>query len=374
MRYHLLAASLVVVAPLAAQGTLSTQGFGYHPGQISTRARATGGALGEFDPTSALNPAALSWWERSGVMLEYAPEFRRLTTSEGSESATVARFPLSGVAIAIGNRTIIGITLSTFLDRTWQTVQRDTQQFGDDAVPFELDFRSAGAINDIRVAGAWVAGKMRLGLGAHVYAGSNRLDIFTRFSDTLNRIANFNQQSRISYSGVAASLGFDWRPHRTIALAASGRLGGTLRAVRNDTTLARADVPSRVGVGLAYTGFTGAVIAVNGAYSNWSKLDRLGSEQLTTFDGWDYGIGAEVRGPRWFETDIPVRIGVRRRTLPFGAAGAEVRETSVAFGAGLTLAGGRASADLGLSRASRSAAADVRERATTFSIGLTVRP
>jgi hypothetical protein len=207
-----------------------------------------------------------------------------------------------------------------------------------------------------------------------VYAGSNRLDIFTRFNDTLNRIVDFGQQSRISYSGVAGSLGLDWRPHRTVALAMSGRLGGTLRAVRNDTTLARADIPSRVGVGLAYTGFTGAVIAVSGAWQNWSKLDRLGSEQLTTFDGWDYGIGAEVRGPRWFETDIPVRIGVRRRTLPFGAVGAEVRETSVAFGAGLTLAGGRAVADLGLSRASRSAAGDARERATTFSIGLTVRP
>ena len=374
MRYHLLAGFLLLVAPLAAQGTLSTQGFGYHPGQISTRARATGGALGEFDPTSALNPAALSWWERSGVMLEYAPEFRRLTTPEGSESATIARFPLSGVAIAVGNRTIIGITMSTFLDRTWQTVQRDTQQFGDDAVPFELDFRSAGAINDIRIGGAWAAGRIRLGLGAHVYAGSNRLDIFTRFQDTLNRIADFRQQSRISYSGVAGSLGFDWRPHRAVGLAASGRLGGTLRAVRNDTTLARADIPSRVGVGVAYTGFTGAVIAVSGAWQNWSKLETLGSEELTAFDGWDYGIGAEVRGPRWFETDIPVRIGVRRRTLPFGAAGAEVRETSVAFGAGLAFAGGRAVADLGLSRASRSADGDASERATTFSIGLIVRP
>jgi hypothetical protein len=207
-----------------------------------------------------------------------------------------------------------------------------------------------------------------------VYAGSNRLDIFTRFQDTLSRILDFRQQSRISYSGVAGSLGFDWRPHRSIALAASGRLGGTLRAVRNDTTLARADVPSRIGVGLAYTGFTGAVIAVSGTWQDWSKLDRLGSDQLSTFDGWDYGIGAEVRGPRWFETDVPVRVGVRRRTLPFGAAGAEVRETSVAFGAGLTIAGGRAVADIGLARASRSAPGDVSERATTLSIGLIVRP
>jgi hypothetical protein len=375
MRSHLLLAFLVVVSPVGAQGTLSTQGFGYHPGQISTRARATGGALGELDPTSALNPAALAWWERSGVVLEYAPEFRQVTTADSRETATVARFPLSGAAIAIGNRTIVGITLSTFLDRTWETAERGTHQFGDDAIPYELAFRSAGAINDIRIAGAWTASTaLRFGVGAHVFAGSNRLDVFTRFEDTLGRLENFGQQSRISYSGAAASAGIDWRPHRSVGVAASGRLGGTLRAVRNDTTLASADIPTRVGVGLAYTGFTGTVLAVSGEWQNWSKLDRLGSDQLTTFDGWDYGIGAEVRGPRWFGSEVPLRAGVRRRTLPFGAAGAEVEETSVAFGWGFTIARGRAVADFGLSRASRTAEGGASERATTFSIGLIVRP
>lgn len=375
IRFHLLLAFLVVASPLAGQGTLSTQGFGYHPGQISTRARATGGALGEFDPTSALNPAALAWWERSGVVLEYAPEFRRLTTTGTSESATVARFPLSGAALAIGGRTIVGITLSTFLDRTWETAQRGTHQFADDQVPYELQFRSAGAINDIRFAGAWTASAaLRLGVGAHVFAGSNRLNIRTLFSDTLGRVADFEQQSRVSYSGAAASAGIDWRPHRAVGVAASGRLGGTLRAVRNDTTLATADVPTRVGVGIAYTGFTGAVLAVSGEWQNWSKLDRLGSDQLTTFDGWDYGVGAEVRGPRWFGADIPLRAGVRRRTLPFGAAGAEVKESSVALGWGFTIARGRAVADFGWSRASRTVEAGASERATTFSIGLVVRP
>lgn len=368
--------SLLILAPtLAAQGTLSTQGFGYHPGQISTRARATGGSLGEFDPTSALNPASLAWWERSGVVLEYAPEFRRMTTGETRETATIARFPLSGAAIAIGGRTIIGLTLSTFLDRTWETAQRGTHQFADDEIPYELAFRSAGAINDIRLAGAWTASNaIRVGIGAHVFSGSNRLNVSTRFSDSLNRVADFAQQSRISYSGAAASAGIDWRPIRSVGVAASGRLGGTLRAVRNDTTLARADIPMRVGAGIAYTGLRGAVIAASGEWQDWSKLDGLGSEQLTTFDGWDYGLGAEVRGPRWFNADVPIRMGVRRRTLPFGAAGAEVEETSVSFGWGLTIASGRAVADFGLARASRTADGGASERATTFSIGLIVRP
>ena len=33
--------------------------FGYPPGQLSTRAGSTGGALGEIDPLSPLNPASL---------------------------------------------------------------------------------------------------------------------------------------------------------------------------------------------------------------------------------------------------------------------------------------------------------------------------
>ena len=375
MRFRWLVSLAVFASPLAAQGTLSTQGFGYHPGQISSRARATGGALGEFDPASALNPAALAWWERSGVMLEYAPEFRRVTTAGSRETATIARFPLSGAALAIGGRAVLGVTLSTFLDRTWETAQRGTHQFADDQIPYEVEFRSSGAINDVRLGGAWtMSNALRLGLGAHVFVGSNRLNILTRFSDTLNRVVDFGQASRISYSGAAASAGVDWRPHRTIGVAASGRLGGTIRAVRNDTTLATADIPMRLGVGVAYTGFRGAVIAASGEWQDWSKMDRLGSEQLTTFDGWDYGVGAEIRGPRWFGGDIPLRVGVRRRTLPFGAAAAEVEETSVSVGWGFTIASGRAVADFGLARASRTAEGAASERATTLSIGLIVRP
>ena len=43
-----------------AQATLSAQGFGYSPGQFSTRAQATGGAVGEMDPMSPINPATIA--------------------------------------------------------------------------------------------------------------------------------------------------------------------------------------------------------------------------------------------------------------------------------------------------------------------------
>ena len=52
-----------LLAPLFAvsgQASLSAQGFGYAPGQLSTRAQGTGGSVGEMDPMSPINPATIA--------------------------------------------------------------------------------------------------------------------------------------------------------------------------------------------------------------------------------------------------------------------------------------------------------------------------
>ena len=57
IRWSTFAVALVAMPSVVmAQGTLSTQGFGYPPGQLSTRSLATGPGIGEFDPDSQLNP------------------------------------------------------------------------------------------------------------------------------------------------------------------------------------------------------------------------------------------------------------------------------------------------------------------------------
>ena len=84
----------------AAQGSLSTQGYGYPTGELSTRALGTGGSLAEFDPASPINPAALgSWgaspinsairsvWGRTAFTAQYDPEFRRVTAGTGSQTS-----------------------------------------------------------------------------------------------------------------------------------------------------------------------------------------------------------------------------------------------------------------------------------------------
>jgi hypothetical protein len=95
-------------------------------------------------------------------------------------------------------------------------------------------------------------------------------------------------------------------------------------------------------------------------------------------DAPEYMLGVEALGPRLGDVPTLFRLGGRQRTLPFGLAGAEVRERAYSAGAGLPFAGGRALFDLALQRAARSlegtTTVDARERAWTVSVGLTVRP
>ena len=58
-RFGLSIAALLLVAPLAssrAQSNLSSQGFGFPTGQLSSRAYGAGGSLAEIDPLSPVKP------------------------------------------------------------------------------------------------------------------------------------------------------------------------------------------------------------------------------------------------------------------------------------------------------------------------------
>jgi hypothetical protein len=71
-----------------------------------------------------------------------------------------------------------------------------------------------------------------------------------------------------------------------------------------------------------------------------------------------------------------LRLGARYRTLPFLAAGSEVKELSFAGGIGAQFFRNRATFDVALERAGRKTdgSVDARERAYILSFGLRVRP
>src|SRR6185437_2278266 len=75
------AATALTAPALHGQGSISSQGLGYPPGELSTRALGTAGAIGEIDARSPINPAALAIRTAPQVYAQYDPEFRTITSN-----------------------------------------------------------------------------------------------------------------------------------------------------------------------------------------------------------------------------------------------------------------------------------------------------
>jgi hypothetical protein len=360
--------------PLAAQGALSTQGFGYPSGGLSSRAIAGGAGFAEFDAISTRNPASLLGWGRSGLYAQYDPEFRSVSGNGQDDNTVTARFPLLAAAFPVGSRTLVGISATTLLDRTWETSVRSFQRLGPDSVPYTEVVQSTGGISDIRLAAGYAfSERFAIGLGAHALGGENRLH-FTRTFDDTAKYGTVDRSLVLGFQGAAFSAGAVWRPIRPVALAVSASRGGSLSMEEADTVIARGHAPNRYGAGIRFDGFEGVSIAASYEFTEWTQLGPLGTTSLGVRDGSDFGVGADLSGPRMRGLPMTLHLGVRQRDLPFRVAGGTVKERQYAGGLSLPFGGPRASFDFGVVRASRSETAGVRESAWILTTGFSVRP
>jgi len=380
MRRSLLALSLGCAMAVAsssrvsAQGTLGAQGFGYPPGQLSVYSRSLGGATGETDALSPINPAALALLRRGGLYIQSEQERRSLESGGQTGSMQVYRFPLFVAAVPVGDRGVVGASYSTLLDRTWGTELRGSTVFEGETVSFTQRFRSEGALNDVRFAGSWaIRDNVIVGAAVHMFPGENRLTMAREFDDSLT-FAPLRDSATVSYFGSGYSAGLLWRPMRTLTVGASGRFGGELKLRESDTLKTTANAPSRFGAGVRFD-VPGTTVAFRVDRTLWSKMGGLGSEGATPEDTWDFGLGLDAGGPRILGAQVTLRGGARRRSLPFLADGEQVEETAFMLGTGAPLARGRAQLDFFVERASRTAGdVDAKERSWTFGLGFTVRP
>jgi hypothetical protein len=368
-------AALVLPVVAQAQGTLSTQGFGYPNGQLSTRALGTGGAVAEMDPLSGTNPAVLASLGGTILYFQIEPEYRRLHVGNKTESATIARYPMIAAAFPVNQSIIIGLTVSNLLDRTFETTTRNSELAGDTLLTSTNTFSSDGAIGDLRLAVAWTPVRwLKLGVGAHAIAGDNRIRNTQVFDDSV-RFASLIDTATVGYTGNAYSTGFEAMLGGEVSIAGSYRRGGSLSLKRGDTTITKASVPDRMAISAAYIGIRGTAISVRTAKDTWSRMQGLGTSSLRATDSWDTSVGADVLGPRFANSAVQLRAGARWRTLPFALSNATVSEKTLSFGAGTFLGrGGRAAIDVATFRSSRTATAALSETAWTLSVGLTVRP
>ena len=362
---------------LWAQGTLSTQGFGYPTGEMSARARATGGSLGQFDPDSPLNPAAIGASVEPRMYLQYEPEFRRLSTGAETVNALIARFSLASLSVPIGNRGAAGISAATFLDRSAETSFSRQETIDGQDVAVRETTRTLGAINDLRVAFGYAPSqRMQLGFGGHVFVGQNRM-FFTQSFPDAPAFTPISQVSTLGFTGFAASAGILLKPSSIFGFSLAARKGFGIEARAGDSTVSEANVPDRYSAAMSFEGIPGSSISAHVARDTWSRLNGLGSAAATAVDGWEGGVGIETLGPRIVARQTVLRLGGRYRTLPFLAGGSEVDELSLGGGIGAQFFRNRATFDFSAERASRSprlSSVDASERAYIFSFGLRVRP
>jgi hypothetical protein len=379
MRRILLAAIIAAtIAPSAAasQGTLSTQGFGYPTGGLSTRVRGTGGGLGQFDPDAQLNPAALATSGDPRMFLQYEPEFRRLSNGDAAANTHTARFSLAAISVPFASRGSLGASVATFLDRSSITSFTNTREVAGQTVDILETTQVLGAINDVRLGAAYAPSrKIQVGAMGHVFVGQNRMFFTQSFPDSL-KFSSITQVSTLAYTGFGASAGLLLRPSRHFGLGVSGRKGFGIEARAGDSIVSEANIPDKLSAGLSYEGIPGSSISVNVSRELWSSMNGLGSENAAAVDTWEGGLGLEALGPRIAQRQTVLRLGARYRTLPFLAAGNEVTELSFGGGIGAQFFRNRATFDMSFERAGRTpdGSLDVSERGYIFSFGLRVRP
>ena len=375
MRKLFVAIALAAISSRAqGQGALSLQGLGYPTGELSARAEGTGGGAADFDALSLVSPASIAGVGSAALFFQYSPEFRRVTAGSSTAKTTTARFPLVAGVLPMGQSWTLGLSSSTFLDRSSETSLVRQQAVGPDLVDVTEHNKVLGAINDARLALAWApTPALHIGFGAHVFSGSNRITFSQLFPDS-SKYVSTTQTGRMSFAGFAGSLGLEYRPSRAIGFAISGRKGGDLRAQSGDTAIGTGRLPDHYSASIVYEGITGASISARVAHDAWSSLGSLSTTGTKAFDGWDTGLGAEVTGPRIMSRIIVVRAGARVRTLPFGFNGEKVSEKSFVAGLGVPLTRDRANFDFAVQRANRTAGAGVKETGYILSFGLRVSP
>jgi hypothetical protein len=373
MRLRITAALFLGFAPaLHAQGNLSVQGLGYPPGQLSTQAKSMGGATGEADPLSPLNPAATGLISTAILMMQAEPEYRKVRIGDVTQSTSISRFPVFVGALPLGSRWAIGVSASTLLDRTWETSTRDSQVVAGETIRHARDQSSDGSIADLRGTVSFALTRwFRVGVGGHRYSGRDVLRTQLTFDDSA--FSTDVQQTTISFSGSALSAGAHVLLARKMALGASYRMGGRLNVYEGAKTVGSGFVPDHYGVSAVYLGIAGTAIAVRAAKDDWTRLAGT-APTLTIHEGWDLGAGADVTGPNFGGSPVSLRAGARWRTLPFSADATPVKEQTWGGGFAFPMARGDVQLNMGLLRASRRGSAGVTETAWTLSTGFSIRP
>ena len=381
MRRHVLRSAALAAAALAcwaqvapADSVFGIRGLGLLGRPLSARAAATGGAFGLFDAATPMNPATLGLWRVTSGWAVGAATHRRFDDGTASASLGSTRFPLFGFASPVGRRLVLAITVGEYLDRTWAVRDSGVTMLRDTAVSFVDRARSVGGVSDLRLGVAYRASdRLLVGIGLHALAGSTSLSVTRTFSSVA--FTTFSDLAVTDFTGTGLSVGAQMRVSGKFTVSGMARVNSRLKAASTAGATVRVAMPYEIAGAVGFSPAAGVSFSASAGLQTWARAaDSLeAAGQPRSRDVRNVSLGGEVERLRLGGRTVPVRLGYRWRELPFPLDGAALAEHALGGGFGLTLAGGRATVDLGLEVGDRAAGA-VHERFTTGYFGVIVRP
>jgi hypothetical protein len=341
--------------------------FGIHglgvPGRAeSARSRATGGAFAAFDPLSALTEASLVGLTRLTASASGATSYLTDDLAGQHASRRAARFPVWQLSGPTWSGVTMGAGVSTYLDRSYRVVIRDSVTLGGSSQAVTDALSSDGGVTDLRFVVARRFGPVDVGIGYHLLGGSSRFDVRREFADT-SRYGTVEQTGEVAYRGSGYSGSVIVRLGRSVRLAGFARGDTRLNTEENAVSVAKNDLPLTVGGAIHWQPAPEASVAASLMRRSWSTATDSGAFNTTS-----WSVGAEIGSRR-----LPLRLGVRGGDLPFGPAATAPREFAFAVGSGFQLSQGRGIIDLTLERLRRTGSG-LTETAWTVLVGMTVRP
>jgi hypothetical protein len=368
--------ALFAAVPVAAQSTLATAGLGVPVEPQDARARGLGGVdLGYAEPEiSWANPAGVAGLIVPGMIVSY--QYDNFTVDGGAGSGSTARLPLLLAAFPASERLVFQAGVGTFLDQNWRFERADTLVLGQDTVAVQDIVSSDGGVTRLRIAAAYnLIPGLGLGLALDRYAGDvERIQGRVFPGGVVPECC----QAVWTYAGTALTAGAQWTPSQAAGFGASITLGGTLEASPRDAELdpiRSYELPVQLRVG--GTGHVAAnlLVALAANWAGWSSLDEAFAAEGGARDSWSVHGGLEWDGITVRERLVPLRLGARTATLPFGlgvAGGDGPVERALTAGGGAILAGGAVRTDTSFELGSRSAGVGLDESFWRFGISVRV--
>ena len=353
----------LAIGPLAAQDSqLGITSLGTPGRWESVRARATGGALGPFDPLSPLVEAILLDLQRLTASAAEATSYRTAELGGQEQSLRTSRFPVMSISGPIGRRVALSGGFTTYLDRSYTATIRDSMTLRGTTQPYTDIIAADGAVSDLRLAAALrLHPRLAVGAAVHLLEGSTRSTARRTFDDSTTYFTAFERQA-VRFDGVGFSASVAADVTSRVRMVGWLRTDSRLRATVNDTETDRSDLPSGVGGGLRWAPSSNARFAGAVAWRGWSVA---GADAYDTFT---WSFGGELG-----RMDFPIRMGVRGGRMPFGPGGSAPTESAFAIGTGKGFSESRGRLDLTVERLQRKGGG-LTETVWTVLVGLTVQP